>query len=258
MWSVRRALALSWALGTSTGVLLGLSGVQLVTSGITGARIAPLSRPEVLQALSAASAKEASEAAAAAASPASTPDIGSAPPLPDPVSKPAPKPPASAPPRPGATAGTTTTTVRPPPPPAPPATAPPAPPAVAAPPEPQPTTTTEAPRGETRAISSRGGTVTVRYLDGEVSLRFARPNSGYDVEVVDDGPDRVYVVFQGHGERSRVFAFYNKKGEPDATVIEKGGGKDDGGVNSTGSRVSQESGGSDLERWREYWERSRR
>ncbi|MGH2670843.1 MAG: hypothetical protein ACRDH5_17315, partial [bacterium] len=62
MWCVRRALALSWAIGTSTGVLLGLSGVQLVTSGITGVRIAPLSRPEVLQALSAGSTEAPPEA----------------------------------------------------------------------------------------------------------------------------------------------------------------------------------------------------
>jgi hypothetical protein len=129
---------------------------------------------------------------------------------------------------------------------------------VVAPPEP-PTTTTTAPRGETRTISSRGGTVTVRYVDGEVRLLFARPNSGYDVEVVDDGPDQVYVDFQGgRGSRSRVLAFYNKQGEPDATVIEKGGGKNDGEVNSSGSRVSQQSDGSDLEGWQEYWERSRR
>ncbi|MDQ3943804.1 MAG: hypothetical protein M3357_01340, partial [Actinomycetota bacterium] len=99
---MRRALALSWALGTSTGVLLGLSGVQLVTSGITGGRIAPLSRPEVLQALSAGNADEAPAAPAAPAitAPPASSDIGSAPPLPGPVSKPAPTPPASAPPRP--------------------------------------------------------------------------------------------------------------------------------------------------------------
>ncbi|MGH9040128.1 MAG: hypothetical protein ACRDZ3_07845, partial [Acidimicrobiia bacterium] len=92
---MRRALALSWALGTSTGVLLGLSGLQLVTSGITGLRITPLSRPEVLQALSAGNTTEALEAVAAPAIVAPpSPDSGSAPPLPDPEPKPAPTPPA--------------------------------------------------------------------------------------------------------------------------------------------------------------------
>lgn len=228
MWCVRRALALSWALGTSTGVLLGLSGVQLVTSGITGLRIAPLSRPEVLQALSAGNASDAPEADAApaiAAPPAST-DTGSAPPLPDPVSKPVRTPPASAPPRPGATAGPTTTTTAPPPAPAappaqpPPAATPPKPPPTS---KPEPTTTTTAPsRGETHTISSRGGTVAVRYEEGTVRLLWARPNQGYDVVVVDDGPDRVFVRFKSDRARSRVYAFY-QDGKPAEEVVEGGG-----------------------------------
>ncbi|HEY3238939.1 MAG TPA: hypothetical protein VGL92_05195 [Acidimicrobiia bacterium] len=219
---MRRALALSWALGTSTGVLLGLSGVQLVTSGITGERIAPLSRPEVLQALSAGNTKEAPEAIAApaiTAPPAST-DIGSAPPLPDPVSKPARTPPASAPPRPGAPAGPTSTTTAPPP---PTTSAPPPAPVIASPPPPD-TTTTTAPKGETRTISSRGGTVAVRYLDGTVRLLWARPDSGYDVEVADDGPDQVLVRFRSDRARSWVYAYY-EDGKPAEAVIERGGGK---------------------------------
>jgi hypothetical protein len=240
MWCVRRALALSWALGTSTGVLLGLSGVQLVTSGITGGRIAPLSRPEVLQALSAGNTKAAPEAMAApaiAAPPAST-DIGSAPPLPDPVSKPVPTPPASAPPRLGATAGPTTTTA-PAPPPTPPAAPPPAPPPAATPPpapappepkrDPKPaSTTTTASRGETRTISSRGGTAAVRYEGGTVKLLWARPNQSYDVVVVDDGPERVFVRFKTDKARSRVYAFY-KDGKPSEFVVERGGGSEDDG-----------------------------
>ncbi len=229
---VRRALALSWALGTSTGVLLGLSGVQLVTSGITGLRIAPLSRPEVLQALSAGNASEAPEAPAVPAitAPEASPDIGSAPPLPDPVPKPVPTPPASSPPRPGVTAGPTTTAPPPappttaaPPPPAAPAATPPAPPPPAPTKKPEkPTTTTAPSRGETRTISSRGGTAAVRYEGGTVRLLWARPNHAYDVAVVDDGPEKVFVRFRKGGNRSLIYAFY-RDGKPAAEVIERDG-----------------------------------
>lgn len=265
MWCVRRALALSWALGTSAGVLLGLFAVQLVTSGITGGRISPLSRPEVLQALSAGNTDEAPEAPEIAAPPA-TPDTGSAPPLPDPVSKPAPTPPASAPPRPGATAGPTTTTTKPPPPPAPPTTAapPPAPPPAAAPPEPPKSTTTTAPRGETHTITSRGGTVAAHYEDGKVRLLWARPNSGYDVVVVHDGPERVYVRFRDGGSRSHVYAFY-RDGKPAEEVVERGRKDDGDSVDSrTYEPVRQESGWDDAEWWQdewsqhEWWERRQR
>jgi hypothetical protein len=252
---MRRALALSWALGTSTGVLLGLSGVQLVTSGITGERIAPLSRPEVLQALSAGNASEAPEAIAApaiTAPPAST-DIGSAPPLPDPVSKPAPTPPASAPPRPGAPAGPTTTTAAPPRTPPTTAAPPPAPTPAVVPPAPPATTTTTAPKGETRTISSRGGAVAVRYLDGTVRLLWARPNSGFDVEVRDDGPDRVFVRFRSDKARSWVSAYY-QDGKPAQEVIERGGGKgDDGRIEPKGYEPVRQQSGVDPDQGQGDW-----
>ena len=69
----------------------------------------------------------------------------------------------------------------------------------------------------------------VRYLDGTVSLLWARPNSGYDVEVRDDGPDRVFVRFRSDRARSWVYAQY-KDGAPSEEVIERGGGKDVGGT----------------------------
>lgn len=273
---VRRALALSWALGTSTGVLLGLAGVQLVTSGITGLRIAPLSRPEVLQALSAGNAAETPEAIAAPAitAPPASPDPGSAPPLADPVSKPVPTPPASAPPRSGATAG---------PPPAeavtPPAPSPTPPPTVAAPPpevppaatatppptttrkrqpkQPTTTTTTPAPsRSETHTISSRGGTAAVRYEGGDkVRLLWARPNRGYDVAVVDDGPERVFVRFKTDSARSRVYAFY-RDGKPAEEVVERATA-DDREVEPKGYRPTSSDGDSDVKDTsdvREDWE----
>ena len=51
---MRRVLVVTWALGTATGVLLGLFGVQLVSSRFSTAGVSPLSRPEVLRALQAA------------------------------------------------------------------------------------------------------------------------------------------------------------------------------------------------------------
>jgi hypothetical protein len=127
---VRRVLVVTWALGTATGVLLGLFGVELVSSRFSTAGVSPLSRPEVLRALHAArSLPDATQVALPAHS---TPDTAVPPPSP-PVdaaparpsagstSSPAPAPPASTLPRPGATAGTfvdaaahTTTSTAPP------------------------------------------------------------------------------------------------------------------------------------------------
>src|SRR5438105_7119648 len=113
---VRRVLVLTWALGTATGVLLGLFGVELVSSRFSTAGVSPLSRPEVLRALQAArSLPAAADQVALPATPA--PDTAVPPPSPptdaDPArpsagstSAPAPAAPASTLPRPGATAGT--------------------------------------------------------------------------------------------------------------------------------------------------------
>src|SRR5437867_10982330 len=51
---MRRVLVVTWALGTASGVLLGLFGVQLVSSRFSTSRVSPLSHPEVLRALQAA------------------------------------------------------------------------------------------------------------------------------------------------------------------------------------------------------------
>lgn len=79
----------------------------------------------------------------------------------------------------------------------------------------------------------------VHYEDGEVRLLWARPDSGYDVTVLDDGPDKVYVRFRSGGSRSLVSAFY-RDGQPAEEVVERG--KDDGGTDSRGSQsVRQQS-----------------
>jgi hypothetical protein len=51
---------------------------------------------------------------------------------------------------------------------------------------------------------------------------WARPNRGYDVVVVDDGPERVFVRFKSNGARSRIYAFY-RDGKPAEEVVEGGG-----------------------------------
>jgi hypothetical protein len=122
---------------------------------------------------------------------------------------------------------------------------------------PQRPTTTTAERGETRTISSRGGSVAVRYQNNEVRLLWARPNSGYDVAVVDDGPDKVFVRFRNDKSRSRVYAYY-KDGKPVEEVVERGGGKDEGDFEPKGYQPVRQESDDDLERWREYRERFRR
>ena len=109
---MRRVLVVTWALGTATGVLLGLFGVQLVSSRFSTAGVSPLSRPEVLRALQAArSVPPAADQVTLPATPdttapPSTVDAGPARPSAGPTSSSAPAPPASTLPRPGATAET--------------------------------------------------------------------------------------------------------------------------------------------------------
>jgi len=134
---MRRVLVVTWALGTASGVLLGLFGVQLVSSRFSTSRVSPLSHPEVLRALQAArNASDAPEVEVAlpvsapdAQAPQSPTDVTPASPPAGAAPSPAPTSPASPLPRPGATAGppadpkagsagveATTTTVAPPPP----------------------------------------------------------------------------------------------------------------------------------------------
>ena len=130
---MKRVLVVTWALGTATGVLLGLFGVQLVSSRFSTAGVSPLSRPEVLRALQAArSGPPAADQVALPATPdttASQPptvDAGPARPSAGSSSSSALAPPASTLPRPGATAETFVEAGTPAPPPttttAPPAT----------------------------------------------------------------------------------------------------------------------------------------
>jgi len=112
---MRRVLVVTWALGTACGVLLGLFGVQIVSSRFSTSRVSPLSHPEVLRALQAA--RHVPNAPDEVALPAPAPDTAVPPPSPPTdaaparpsagaTSSPADASPAGSLPRPGATAGT--------------------------------------------------------------------------------------------------------------------------------------------------------
>ena len=144
---MRRVLVVTWALGTATGVLLGLFGVQLVSSRFSTAGVSPMSRPEVLRALQAARSLPAAARAALpdhsspdTAVPPSSPPVDAAPARPSDgaTSNPASAPPVSTLPHPGATAGTFTEA-------AVPSTT------STAPPETSSTTTTTAPPDDSKA-----------------------------------------------------------------------------------------------------------
>jgi hypothetical protein len=247
---MRRVLVVTWALGTATGVLLGLFGVQLVSSRFSTAGVSPLSRPEVLRALQAATRPgPANEVALPAHStpdtavPPTSPPVDAAPARPSAgtTSNPAPTPPASTLPRPGATAGDLDASAA-----AVPSTTSTAPPdtsttTTTAPPDDgkqvkpdgkgkgsgKATTTTTAPKkatsttvqsksvqsqtaqSDTRSINSVGGVVAVKYSNGNVQLKWARPNPGYQVYVRDNGPDQVIVYFYTRNHISQVAAYYN-------------------------------------------------
>jgi|GEM_PF-4121268 len=246
---MRRVLVVTWALGTATGVLLGLFGVQLVSSRFSTAGVSPLSRPEVLRALQAATRPgPAGEVALPTQStpdpavpPTSTPvDAAPARPSAGTTSNPAPAPPASTLPRPGATAGDLDASAA-----AVPSTTSTAPPDTSTtttipPPDDgksksnskgkgsdHPSTTTTAPKKattttgsqssksvqadqpETKSINSAGGVVSVKYSNGNVQLKWARPNPGYQVYVRDNGPDQVIVYFYARNHISQIAAYYS-------------------------------------------------
>ncbi len=91
----------------------------------------------------------------------------------------------------------------------------------------------------------------MHYEDAQVRLLWARPNSGYDVVVVDDGPDKVYVRFRSGGSRSLVSAYY-RDGQPAEEVVERGKGEN-GTDARTSEGVRQQSSWSDGDRLDGDW-----
>ena len=252
---MRRVLVVTWALGTASGVLLGLFGVQLVSSRFSTNRVSPLSHPEVVRALQAARSVPAAPEEEIALPLRSSPDTAVPPPSPPIDASPARPPagatssPASSLPRPGATAGTLVdptsavaanppTTVTTAPVPEPSSTSTSATTATTAKPKSdskssaksstttatakKSTTTTSGPAQSSKAspttVRCSGGVVTVRFSDGKVELKAARPNSGYRVYVPEqNNPGEVVVYFYNNDTAYQVRAFYNY-GTPDSKV----------------------------------------
>lgn len=84
------------------------------------------------------------------------------------------------------------------------------------PPQPDPPAPQENPQpaAVTEAYELVGGAVTVRYRDGSTTLISATPNSGFDVDVNDGGPEKVDVRFRSDEHESRLVTRW-RAGAPD-------------------------------------------
>lgn len=100
----------------------------------------------------------------------------------------------------GGAPSTTTTTAAPPPP-----TTAPAPPTTAA--------------GETRTYNLVGGTASLRFSPSGVTVVFANPASGFDVEVEPEHGNGVKVEFESEAHKSRVDGWWD--GGPQDSVEER-------------------------------------
>lgn len=175
----------AWVVAAVVAVAVASWGVGLVSRSVTDDRPAPLEAAQIQARLD--------EATSTTTGPTST-TTGSA------TSSTAP----------GATTtvaggapSTTTTTVSPPPP--PPTTAAPAP------------TTTAA--GETRTYNLVGGTAALRFSPSGVTVVFANPASGFDVEIEPENVNGVKVEFESEAHKSRVDGWWD--GGPQDRVEER-------------------------------------
>ena len=66
----------------------------------------------------------------------------------------------------------------------------------------------------TEAYDLAGGVVTVRYRNGTARVVTATPNSGFDVDVNDGGPEKVDVRFRSDAHESRLVTRW-RNGSPD-------------------------------------------
>ena len=205
---MRRTLlvAAGWALATVLATALAWQAVELVSSEVTQRPAAPLSNEQVARAL----AGEAGGAGGSGAQPSAPADTTAPPGGAAPTDPPAPGPG-------GAGAGAPRTTLRP------------APTSTTSPPGAEATTSTTsttataaapAAPAVTRTIVSDGGQVAVRYEAGRVELLWARPDSGFTVDVDKAGPAEVDVRFESDDHRSRVRAFW-RDGAPAEEVREE-------------------------------------
>lgn len=87
-----------------------------------------------------------------------------------------------------------------------------------------PATTTPPPAGETRTYAMVGGTVSLRFEASGVTVAFANPAAGFEVEVEPDHGNGVKVEFDSETHRSRVTGWW--EGGPRDEVEERAGGDD--------------------------------
>jgi len=192
----------AWVAAAVASVAVASWGVALVGRSVTDDAPAPLSAAEVEERLAAATS---STTTVATTSPSATPSVPGAdtsvpPTVPGPTVVTDPAQPTTAP------VATT----------APAATAPPPPPTTTAPPPPA--------AGETRTYQLVGGTVSLRFEPTGVTVVFANPNQGFEVEQEPEG-NGVRVELEGEDHRSRVTGWWD--GGPRDVVDERAEG--DGG-----------------------------
>jgi hypothetical protein len=85
------------------------------------------------------------------------------------------------------------------------------------------TSTTEDPTPDPTATATYnlvGGWVTITYGPGVVELVGAAPNSGFSIEIKENGPDRVEVEFEGDDQESRFRADETSGGTPELRIEE--------------------------------------
>ncbi len=85
------------------------------------------------------------------------------------------------------------------------------------------TSTTEDPTPEPTATATYnlvGGWVTIAYGPGVVELVGAAPNSGFSIEIKENGPDRVEVEFESDDHESRFRADETSGGTPELRIEE--------------------------------------
>jgi hypothetical protein len=87
--------------------------------------------------------------------------------------------------------------------------------------------TPPAPAGETRTYNLAGGSVALRYSPSGVSVLWANPSPGFQVEVDDSHDNGVRVRFDGNSRRSQVEGWWD--GGPRDQVDDGGGSGGHGG-----------------------------
>jgi hypothetical protein len=202
---VRRTLsfAAAWLVAAVLALLVAWQGVSVVADQVTNRRPAPLGAAEVRRQLESeqAAAARTTLAPATCIAPATTSAVP--PTTAPPVSSTSPLPVTTAP----APTSPLPVTTAPAPPTSPPASTAP-PPATEAP-----------PATETRTYNLVGGTAALSFSPGGVSVVFATPEPGFEVDVEPQNGNGVRVEFESEGHRSRVEAWWD--GGPQERVREE-------------------------------------